>query len=62
LYEFLYSNVTELRRLCTQPRSDFVFHLFTFVKLLAGQIVSLNAKANGNRWERGLGCERDGLQ
>jgi len=24
--------------------------------------VSLNAKTNGNRWERSLGCERDGLK
>jgi hypothetical protein len=28
----------ELRRLRTQPRSDFVFHLFVFVKHLASQM------------------------
>jgi hypothetical protein len=24
--------------------------------------VSVNATTNGNRWERGLGCEQDGLK
>jgi hypothetical protein len=37
-YEILYANVIELCRLHTQPRSDFVIHLFVFMKLLAGQM------------------------
>jgi len=37
-----------------QPCSDFVFNL----RETSGQPgVSLNAKTNGYRWERGLGCE-----
>jgi hypothetical protein len=33
----LYTDVTELGRLRTQPRGDFVLRLFVFVKLQAGQ-------------------------
>jgi hypothetical protein len=40
--QFLYSNAIELRHLCTQPPSDFVYQLLVVVKLLAIH-VSLNA-------------------
>jgi hypothetical protein len=33
---------------------------FVWVKLLAGRMFLLYAETNGDRWERGLGCQRDG--
>jgi hypothetical protein len=38
IYFFFYSDVTELRRLRTQPCGDLVFHIFLLVELLAGQM------------------------
>jgi hypothetical protein len=61
-YQVLYSDVTQLHRLRTQARSDFVLHPFDFVKTSGRPDICLNARTNVNRRERLFGYERDGLK
>ena len=60
---------TELRRLRVQPRGlvirSFRFLRFSPIRLCGTSgrpDVSINAKTNGNRWERRLACGRAGLK